>query len=101
MIDTGARFVNDIFLYTDGTARLENYINHSFKPNLLYHCGICFAKENISKYTELTVDYKYVLAKGDAVSFADSVTGEVVDGMDDVECLKQSTSELLNILNCM
>src|SRR5688572_20180043 len=59
-IKTGARFVDGHFLYTDSNPRLENYINHSFEPNMLYHCGVCFAKKDIMASEEVTVDYKYV-----------------------------------------
>jgi hypothetical protein len=98
MIKTGCRFVDGIFLYTDNSPRLENYVNHSFQPNMLYHCGICFAKSNISKGDELTADYRYILAKNDANAFVDQVSGESVDGLDSQTCLTQTTKELLELL---
>lgn len=98
MIQTGCRYVDSIFLYTDDKPRIENYVNHSFEPNMLYHCGICFAKTDIIKGTELTVNYKYVLAVNDANSFVDQVTGIKVDGLDSKTCLIQTTKELLELL---
>jgi hypothetical protein len=98
MIDTGARFVDGYFLYTDTKPRLENHVNHSFDSNMLYHCGVCFAKKDILKGEELTVDYRYVLAKGDAARFVDTTTGATVDGVDSLTCLKETTEDLLNLL---
>jgi hypothetical protein len=99
MIKTGCRFVDGIFLYTDNSPRLENYVNHSFNPNLLYHCGICFAKTNIKKDDELTADYRYILAEHDANSFVDAETSTKVDGYDSQTCLLKTTQELLEILD--
>jgi len=101
MIKTGARFIDGIFLYTDSTPRLENYVNHSFTPNMLYHCGICFAKKDIAAGEEVTIDYKYVLAKGDVARFIDSSTGRDVDGLTSIECIKESTKELFDIVNSL
>lgn len=99
MIQTGCRYVDGIFLYTDEKPRLENYVNHSFTPNMLYHCGICFAKTDIKTGDELTTDYRYVLAVNDANSFIDQITGINVDGVDSLTCLQQTTKELLDLLS--
>lgn len=98
MIKTGCRFVDGIFLYTDDSPRLENYVNHSFQPNMLYHCGICFAKIDIKKGDELTADYRYILAANDANAFIDQISGKPVDGLDSQTCLIQTTRELLGLL---
>lgn len=98
MIKTGCRYVDGIFLYTDVHPKLENYINHSFSPNMLYHCGICFAKQDIAVGEELTVDYRYILAVDDDNAFIDKKTSQKVDGYDSETCLLKSTEELLKIL---
>lgn len=99
MVKTGARFVDGIFLYTDDRPRLENYINHSADPNILYHCGVCFALHDIVKGEELTVDYSHVLAAGDYNGFHDAKTGLYVDGLDSLECLRQTTAMLTALLS--
>ena len=100
IIKTGVRYINDYFMYTDNEDRMENYINHSFNPNILYHCGICFAIKNIQYNEELTVDYTYLLSENDP-PVKDTVSGKLVSGISGLECLKQTTSRLNNILNIL
>lgn len=54
ILETGVRWVGPYFLY-NAVIDLEDYINHSCKPTMLYHCGLCFAKRNLPVGTELTV----------------------------------------------
>lgn len=91
---TGVRYVNDYFLFTDAKPRYENYINHSFDPNILYHCGVCFALKDIADGDELTVDYTYLLSETDNLSFNDAKTNTKVTGLSGVDCLLK-TSEIL------
>lgn len=98
MMQTGCRFIGDVFLYTDSKTRFDNYINHSFTPNILYHAGICLAKEDIKKGTELTVDYRYILSEDDEYSFIDTNSGKLVKGIDGNAALKSSCEELLELL---
>lgn len=93
---TGVRFINDIFLYTN-LGQIEDFVNHSFEPNLLYHCGICFAKRNILVGEELFVNYEYLLSVSDECSFIDLLTGKNVIGKEN--SLINSTKELYELLN--
>ncbi|MEM1010456.1 MAG: SET domain-containing protein [Myxococcota bacterium] len=61
MLKSGVRWIGDVFLYNPQMGH-EEHLNHSSSPNLLYHCGICFAKRAIRAGEELTVDYKYFLS---------------------------------------
>lgn len=102
MISTGARYVGDIFLYTDvgpKKNRYENYINHSFNPNVLYHCGICFALRDIQPLEELTTDYTYLLSESDQESFVDEASNKVVRGVSWQQCLMQTTKQLINLVS--
>lgn len=99
ILTTGVRYVMDKFLYTDSEPRVENYINHSFNPNVLYHCGVCFALKNIDVGEELTVDYKYLLSENDDAGFIDQETGKKVQGLSGIECLKSTAKQLIEILN--
>lgn len=101
IIATGARYVGPMFLYTDigpGKDRYENYINHSFKPNVLYHCGVCFALEDIKPNDELTTDYTYLLAEGDQESFYDTDSGRQVRGANWQDCLKATAEQLVELM---
>ncbi len=91
---TGVRYVNDYFLFTDAKPRYENYINHSFDPNILYHCGVCFALKDIADGDELTADYTYLLSETDDLSFNDAKTNTKVTGLSGIDCLLK-TSEIL------
>lgn len=96
---SGVRYVGSIFLYgLPGDDKKSIYLNHSNTPNLLYHCGICFAKKNIKKGDELTVDYGYFdTATSD--DFINIETGKNVKKYSSEMALKKSTKELLSLLN--
>ncbi len=101
MLATGARYVGSTFLYTDvgpGKDRYDNYINHSFEPNVLYHCGVCFALCDICDGDELTTDYTYLLAEGDVESFYDVNSKRQVYGANAHECLMVTTDKLAKLL---
>ncbi|MBD3388749.1 MAG: SET domain-containing protein-lysine N-methyltransferase [Candidatus Altiarchaeales archaeon] len=97
VIRTGARWVSDQFLHK-GIIEDEEYLNHSFDPNLLYHLGMLFAKRDIKSGEELTVNYEYLLAEDDEFSFCDSGTGRKVDGLDGYNALARSAKELVDVL---
>jgi hypothetical protein len=75
----------------------EAFINHSFDPTLLFHCGICFAKRDLAAGEELTVDYAYVLSPVDPTVFSDTVTGEPVRGLPWRTALLRSAVELIAV----
>ncbi len=74
-------------------------MNHSEKPNLLYHCGILFALRNIRAGEELTVDYRYFLSPNDANPVHDTKTGKVIKGFNAKKSLRESTKELIKLIN--
>lgn len=94
---TGVRYIGDYFLHTSFRPRCENYINHSFSPNLLYHCGICFALTDIDEGEELTVDYSYLLSESDNMGFVDEKTGQRVKGLPASVALTESCKKLIKI----
>lgn len=77
----------------------ECYINHSFKPNGLWHLGFVFALDELSAGTEITVDYRHLLPPGVAEDFADSATGETITGLSWSESLASSTLALARLLD--
>jgi len=98
IIMTGVRWIGDYFIVGDEITN-EEYINHSEKPNLLYHCGILIALRDIKPYEELTVNYQYFLAEIDYCRFIDNVSNKEVDGLTGIDSLKNSCVELLKLLS--
>ena len=77
----------------------ECYINHSFKPNGLWHLGFVFALADLPAGTEITVDYRHLLPPGASEDFADSMTGEIIVGLPWSESLADSTRALARLLD--
>ncbi|EIM00519.1 hypothetical protein RHOFW104T7_04250 [Rhodanobacter thiooxydans] len=76
----------------------ECYINHSFKPNGLWHLGFVFALADLTAGSEITVDYRHLLPPGQAEDFVDSVTGETITGLTWQQSLADSTRVLAELL---
>ena len=96
IIWSAVRWIGNYFL-TGTEIGSEERINHSSNPTMLYHCGLCFARENINIGEELTVDYRHFLAQNDVNKFKDSQKGGAtfVDGGDPTEILVESAKDLI------
>lgn len=100
---TGTRWVGPHFTIEDPRDRgvisdpREEFINHSFDPTLLFHCGICFARRDLAAGEELTVNYEYVLSENDPHVFRDAATGRIVRGLPWPEALRRSAAELVRL----
>lgn len=100
---TGTRWVGSYFTVEDQRDEFvisnphEAFINHSYEPTLLFHCGICFATRALAAGSELTVNYEYVLSEGDPHAFRDIDTGRLVRGLSWQEALYRSAAELLHL----
>ncbi|MGF6709705.1 hypothetical protein QFZ41_000669 [Luteibacter sp. W1I16] len=76
----------------------ECYVNHSFEPTGLWHLGFIFASKDLVQGTEITVDYRHLLAPGQDESFQDAATGEKITGLSWQESLALSTHALARLL---
>ena len=76
----------------------ECYINHAFEPTGLWHLGFVFAMRDLEPGTEVTVDYRHLLAPGQTEDFDDSVTGEPIVGFTWLESLSGSAEQLRQLL---
>ena len=76
----------------------ECYVNHSFSPTGLWHLGFVFALADLPAGTEITVDYRHLLAPGEVEDFVDSLTGETIVGLSWQESLASSTRALAGLL---
>jgi hypothetical protein len=72
----------------------ECYINHSFAPCGLWHLGFVFALDDLPPGTEITVDYRHLLAPGQEEDFRDALTGRRIVGHSWEESLATSTMQL-------
>lgn len=77
----------------------ECYVNHAFAPTGLWHLGFIFAADDLSAGTELTVDYRHLLAPGQEESFRDAQTGEPIVGFGWRESLSASTRALAALVH--
>ena len=76
----------------------ECYINHAFEPSGLWHLGFVFAAADLAPGTEITVDYRHLLAPGQHEDFRDAHTGAPIIGYDWRESLRASTAALAALL---
>jgi hypothetical protein len=76
----------------------ECYVNHSFEPTGIWHLGFIFAAKDLVQGTEITVDYRHLLAPGQDESFHDAATGEKITGLSWPESLALSTRALAGLL---
>jgi len=77
----------------------ECYINHAFSPSALWHLGFVFAAANLAAGTEITVDYRHLLAPGQEEDFRDTQSGERIVGFTWRESLRASTTALTRLLD--
>jgi len=77
----------------------ECYINHAFEPTGLWHLGFVFAAADLAAGTEITVDYRHLLAPGQEEDFRDARTGAPIVGYDWNESLRASTHALAGLLH--
>ena len=75
----------------------ECYINHSFEPTGLWHLGFVFARRDLTLGTELTIDYRHLLAPGQVEAFRDAESGQEIVGFSWAESLSGSAQELAQL----
>ena len=76
----------------------ECYVNHAFEPTGLWHLGFIFAAADLPAGSEITVDYRHLLAPGQEEDFRDARTGQPIVGYTWQESLATSTRELAALL---
>ncbi|MGA9422620.1 MAG: SET domain-containing protein [Rhodanobacteraceae bacterium] len=76
----------------------ECYVNHAFSPTGLWHLGFIFASDDIEADTEITVDYRHLLAPGQEETFVDAESGERIIGYTWQQSLTASSRALVALL---
>ncbi|HEX7348048.1 MAG TPA: SET domain-containing protein-lysine N-methyltransferase [Rhodanobacteraceae bacterium] len=77
----------------------ECFINHSFEPTGLWVLGFTFAARDLPAGTELTVDYRHLLAPGQEEEFRDAQTGNAIVGYAWKDSLRQGLDALRALLD--
>ena len=97
VIRTATRHAGEFF--THGNAHEPyTFLNHSFAPNLLCHCGMVMARWDIPAGDELTLDYRTLIDDTDIGIYSDAATGREIRGFSARETLLRTARELIEIL---
>lgn len=97
LMRTGTRYAGKYF--TVGNAHEPyTFINHSFEPNLLCHCGVVVARRALDAGEELTLDYRYLIDETDIGIYNDAGTGREIRGFRAKETLLRTAREMIELI---
>ena len=94
---TGTRYAGRYFTFGNVDAPY-NFINHSFKPSLLCHCGVVLALRDLQGGDELTLDYRTLIDTTDVGLYHDAVTGREIRGLTAKATLLKTARELIALV---
>jgi hypothetical protein len=94
---TGTRYVGKYFTFGNADAPY-NFINHSFTPTLLCHCGVVLALRDLNPGDELTIDYRTLIDATDTGIYNDAVTGREIRGLSAKETVLKTARELIALV---
>lgn len=94
---TGTRYCGRYFTFGNVEAPY-NFVNHSFTPNLLCHCGVVLARIDIAAGEEMTLDYRTLIDPTDVGLYHDAVTGREIRGHCARETLLRTARELIELV---
>ena len=105
VVDSSVRYVDNWFIFDAYSkhnlcfgSREGDFVNHSFEPAMIYHCGLCFAARDLKAGDELTVDYRYFMSE-DLEGFCDRHTGRQIRGFSGREAFVRSLRQLNGIFS--
>ena len=94
IVRTGTRYAGKY--YTIGNeSEPYTFLNHSFTPNLLCHCGIIVARRDIAPQEELTLDYRTLVDDTDLGIYHDAASGREIRGFSAKETLLRTAREFI------
>lgn len=97
IVRTGTRYAGRYF--TVGNEDLPyTFINHSFEPNLLCHCGVVLALRDLPAGEEMTIDYRTLIDETDVGIYNDAHTGEPIRGFSAKETLLRTAKQLISVI---
>ena len=94
---TGTRYAGKYFTFGNEAAPY-NYVNHSFTPSLLCHCGVVVALRDLAPGDELTLDYRTLIDATDVGIYNDAVTGREIRGVGARQTLLKTARELIALV---
>ena len=97
ILRTGTRYAGRYFT-VGNEAEPYNFINHSFRPNLLSHCGLILAKRDVEAGEELTLDYRLLVDPSDVAAYDDAATGHPIRGLPPKETILRTARELIALV---
>ena len=97
IVRTGTRYAGEYFT-VGNESEPYTFINHSFEPNLLCHCGMVIARQAISAGEEMTLDYRTLVDDTDIGTYRDAQTGREIRGFSARETLLRTARELIDIV---
>jgi SET domain len=97
IVRTGTRYVGKYFTIGN-EAEPYTYLNHSFEPNLLCHCGIVIARRAIAAQEELTLDYRTLIDDTELGTYADAASGQTIRGFGPAETFVRTAREFAAII---
>jgi hypothetical protein len=97
---TGTRYAGKYFTFGNVDVPY-NFINHSFKPNLLCHCGVVLALRDIAAGEEMTLDYRTLIDTTEVGIYDDAVTGREIRGFTARETLLRTARELIALVESL
>jgi hypothetical protein len=101
VVRTGTRYVGKYFTFTQEPDTDLNFFNHSFEPNLLVHCGIVIAMQDISAGAELTIDYRYLIDDTEIGVYNDAKSGQPIRGFPPRQTLLDTSKKLIALLETL
>jgi hypothetical protein len=97
---TGTRYAGRYFTFGNEGAPY-NYVNHSFSPTLLCHCGVVVALRDLAPGDELTLDYRTLIDTTDVGIYNDAVTGREIRGLGARQTLLKTARELIALVESL
>ncbi|HZL37983.1 MAG TPA: SET domain-containing protein [Tepidisphaeraceae bacterium] len=97
IVRTGTRYAGKYFTIGN-EAEPYTFLNHSFNPNLLCHCGTVLARRDIAAGEELTLDYRTLVDATDIGIYRDVSSGQEIRGLSAKQTLLATARELIAIV---
>jgi hypothetical protein len=97
IVRTGTRYAGQFFT-VGNESEPYTFLNHSFEPNLLCHCGIVVARRRIEIGEEMTLDYRTLVDDTDMGVYRDAASGREIRGYNARETFLRTAREFIGIL---
>ena len=100
IVRTGTRYAGKYYTIGNETEPYT-FLNHSFEPNLLCHCGTVLARRDIAVGEEMTLDYRTLVDDSDIGTYRDATSGQEIRGHSARQTLLQTARELIDLIESL